>query len=356
MIQRALDHQWSSGDRSAGCSTRSRYRPPHHGPSPGSRPTGSHHHCPQLRGRVRRASACPGPLVAAGQSRPRGGAHGGADRLGGVVGRQVVDLERRRAGRRPEPRPVDLRRAQSARERGRPGTAAQFIGSATLDGRQPARASSRDQALDRGPPPGELDVMRRRLGIPGVSVTIIFRDGSSGPARAVTPTSPARSSHPRHRLRPRQRQQDLHRRADPRARPATARRPRRPGPRTPGGGLDPKITVRSSSTTRADSTTSSCTRRSTRRSRPSPTPYGPSTRTLNTSRKPYFPPGRGWHYSNTNYLYLGLIAERVTGVTARGRAPRRGSSPRSASTQRGTRRSRSRAARSPTATASPAPT
>ena len=29
--------------------------------------------------------------------------------------------------------------------------------------------------------------------------------------------------------------------------------------------------------------------------------------------KPYFPPGRGWHYSNTNYLLLGLIAERVTG-------------------------------------------
>ena len=29
--------------------------------------------------------------------------------------------------------------------------------------------------------------------------------------------------------------------------------------------------------------------------------------------KPYFPPGRGWHYSNTNYLLLGLIAERLTG-------------------------------------------
>jgi len=29
--------------------------------------------------------------------------------------------------------------------------------------------------------------------------------------------------------------------------------------------------------------------------------------------KPYFAPGRGWHYSNTNYLLLGLIAERLTG-------------------------------------------
>jgi len=31
--------------------------------------------------------------------------------------------------------------------------------------------------------------------------------------------------------------------------------------------------------------------------------------------KPYFKPGRGWHYSNTNYLVLGMLAERV------GRAP-----------------------------------
>jgi D-alanyl-D-alanine carboxypeptidase len=29
--------------------------------------------------------------------------------------------------------------------------------------------------------------------------------------------------------------------------------------------------------------------------------------------KRYFAPGRGWHYSNTNYLLLGLIAERVSG-------------------------------------------
>ena len=37
-------------------------------------------------------------------------------------------------------------------------------------------------------------------------------------------------------------------------------------------------------------------------------------RTLKYVAKPYFPPGRAWHYSNTNYLYLGLIAEQVTGV------------------------------------------
>ena len=29
--------------------------------------------------------------------------------------------------------------------------------------------------------------------------------------------------------------------------------------------------------------------------------------------KPYFRPGKGWHYSNTNYVILGLLAEQITG-------------------------------------------
>ena len=29
--------------------------------------------------------------------------------------------------------------------------------------------------------------------------------------------------------------------------------------------------------------------------------------------KPYFKPGRGWHYSNTNYLVLGMLAEEIGG-------------------------------------------
>lgn len=36
--------------------------------------------------------------------------------------------------------------------------------------------------------------------------------------------------------------------------------------------------------------------------------------TLRYVGKPLSPPGRAWHYSNTNYLLLGLIAERVTGT------------------------------------------
>lgn len=34
---------------------------------------------------------------------------------------------------------------------------------------------------------------------------------------------------------------------------------------------------------------------------------------LGYQEAPYFPAGTGWHYSNTNYLYLGLLAERITG-------------------------------------------
>jgi D-alanyl-D-alanine carboxypeptidase len=38
-----------------------------------------------------------------------------------------------------------------------------------------------------------------------------------------------------------------------------------------------------------------------------------SARSLRYVGKPYFKPGRGWHYSNTNYLVLGLLIEHVTG-------------------------------------------
>jgi D-alanyl-D-alanine carboxypeptidase len=38
-----------------------------------------------------------------------------------------------------------------------------------------------------------------------------------------------------------------------------------------------------------------------------------SERALSYVGKRYFAPGKGWHYSNTNYVYLGLIAQNVTG-------------------------------------------
>lgn len=39
-----------------------------------------------------------------------------------------------------------------------------------------------------------------------------------------------------------------------------------------------------------------------------------AARSLRYVGRPYFKPGKGWHYSNTNYLILGLLAERVGGA------------------------------------------
>jgi D-alanyl-D-alanine carboxypeptidase len=36
---------------------------------------------------------------------------------------------------------------------------------------------------------------------------------------------------------------------------------------------------------------------------------------IGLSRKPYFAPGKGWHYSNTGYVLLGMIIEQITGDT-----------------------------------------
>jgi D-alanyl-D-alanine carboxypeptidase len=40
-----------------------------------------------------------------------------------------------------------------------------------------------------------------------------------------------------------------------------------------------------------------------------------AAQTLRYVGRAYFPPGTGWHYSNTNYLVLGLLAERVGGAS-----------------------------------------
>lgn len=36
---------------------------------------------------------------------------------------------------------------------------------------------------------------------------------------------------------------------------------------------------------------------------------------LNCTTQNYFPPGKGWYYSNTNYILLGLLAEQVSGLS-----------------------------------------
>jgi D-alanyl-D-alanine carboxypeptidase len=42
-----------------------------------------------------------------------------------------------------------------------------------------------------------------------------------------------------------------------------------------------------------------------------------------TKQKPYFAPGKGYHYSNTNYLLLGLIIEAVTNDSVGGQIRKR---------------------------------
>ena len=49
---------------------------------------------------------------------------------------------------------------------------------------------------------------------------------------------------------------------------------------------------------------------------------------LKTIHAPWYQPGEGWAYANTNYLLLGLAIERITGSVPVGRA--RGSIPRAA--------------------------
>ena len=165
----------------------------------------------------------------------------------------------------------------------------------------------------------------------------------------------ATRGHARHGVRRRQRQQDLHRGADPRPRRRRPDRSRRAG--------------------------RSATSRERRSTSGSPSGmlldhtsglddfflHAPIDKALQADpdaawsvepdaevrRQAVLPARPGWHYSNTNYLYLGLIAERVTGVAARGRAPRAVLRPARPRRRRGTRRSRSRAGRSPTATGSP---
>ncbi|HEX7950013.1 MAG TPA: serine hydrolase domain-containing protein [Candidatus Limnocylindrales bacterium] len=45
-----------------------------------------------------------------------------------------------------------------------------------------------------------------------------------------------------------------------------------------------------------------------------PTRVWKATDSLRYMARPYFKPGTGWHYSNTNYLVLGMVAEAVGGV------------------------------------------
>jgi D-alanyl-D-alanine carboxypeptidase len=161
----------------------------------------------------------------------------------------------------------------------------------------------------------ELDRMQRRLGIPGVSATIIFRDGTTwsgesglavvkGKVRVADDTAFAVGSVSKTYTAALILALAGDGKIDLDA-PATKYLPGRP--------LDRRITVRMllDHTSGLDDyflhgPIDTALQKN-------PAAAWSIKRTLGFVGKPYFPPGKGWHYSNTNYLYLGLIAEAVTG-------------------------------------------
>jgi D-alanyl-D-alanine carboxypeptidase len=161
----------------------------------------------------------------------------------------------------------------------------------------------------------ELDRLRKRLGIPGVSVTIIFRDGTtwtgvsgradvagdvavtSGTAFAVGSVSKTYTA------------------ALILALSAEGRIDLDASVRTylPHAAISKRITIRQLLNHTSGLDDFVLHPPIDKALQGHPAARWDAVRSLKYVGKPYFPPGRGWHYSNTNYLYLGLVAERVTG-------------------------------------------
>jgi D-alanyl-D-alanine carboxypeptidase len=180
---------------------------------------------------------------------------------------------------------------------------------------EPTRSEIR-AATVRAQLDAELDVVRARLGIPGVSVTIIFGDGSTwigtsgradvagkvdvAPDTAFALASVSKTYTAALIL-------DLVREGKIRL-DAPART------YLPTSALDKRITIRQLLEHTSGLDDYFLHPPIDKALLADPGASWSVKRTLKYVGKPYFPPGRGWHYSNTNYLYLGLIAERVTGA------------------------------------------
>ena len=178
----------------------------------------------------------------------------------------------------------------------------------------PSLAEQRSAAL-RTALQASLDADRRRYGIPGVSVTILLGDGSSwtgtsgladvATATAVTPDTAfalgsISKTYTAALIVALAGEGKIDLAAPARTYLPTAR-------------IDPRITVRMllDHTSGLDDFFLHPPIDTALLAQPSA--IWTAARSLHYVGKRYFEPGAGWHYSNTNYLYLGLIAERVTG-------------------------------------------
>ncbi|MBA2756831.1 MAG: serine hydrolase, partial [Chloroflexi bacterium] len=161
-----------------------------------------------------------------------------------------------------------------------------------------------------------LDDLRERYAIPGISVTIIFPDGtrwvgSSGLAdvkagRQVTPTTKfavASVSKTFTAALIMALEEDGKVALD-----ATVRS------YLPELAIDPAITVRQLLDHTSGLNDFFFDRRIDKTLLSQPARRWDPAESLTYVGKPYFKPGRGWHYSNTNYLVLGMLAERAGGA------------------------------------------
>jgi D-alanyl-D-alanine carboxypeptidase len=162
----------------------------------------------------------------------------------------------------------------------------------------------------------ELDATRARLGIPGVSVAILLPDGTSWNGASgladvgrTTPVTPATAFALGSISKTYTSALVLRLAAEGRINlDAAARR------YLPGAAIDGRITVRQLLDHTSGLYDYFLSPTIDKALRAAPSTSWSTKRTLRYVGKSYFPPGRGWHYSNTNYLYLGLIAERVMGT------------------------------------------
>jgi D-alanyl-D-alanine carboxypeptidase len=181
---------------------------------------------------------------------------------------------------------------------------------------EPAPAEHRASAI-RGPLQAALDAARARMGIPGVSVTIIFGDGTIWTGTSGRSDVDARVAVDAETAFALASISKTYTAAAVLALADEGRIDLDTPARTylPGAVIDPRITVRQLLDHTSGLDDYFLHPPIDRALLASPATGWSTARTLKYVGKPYFPPGRGWHYSNTNYLYLGLIVERVTGTT-----------------------------------------